>query len=80
MSSVSHKDLSANLLVHALDDPFMVPEVVPQSSELSDPIQMAFVPVGGPVGFVPESVLGKKRSWLSQITPNFLQIFGDGFW
>ena len=61
------------LLVHALDDPFMVPEVVPQASELSDLIQTAFVPVGGHVGFVSGSVPGKEWSWLSRIVPSFFE-------
>ena len=61
------------LLVHALDDPFMVPEVVPQASELSGLIQTAFVPVGGHVGFVSGSLPGKEWSWLSQIVPNFIE-------
>ena len=61
------------LLVHALDDPFMVPEVVPQASELSDLIQTAFVPVGGHVGFVSGSFPGKEWSWLSQIIPSFFE-------
>ena len=61
------------LLVHALDDPFMVPEVVPQASELSGLIQTAFVPVGGHVGFVSGSFPGKEWSWLSQIVPNFIE-------
>ena len=61
------------LLVHALDDPFMAPEVVPQASELSGLIQTAFVPVGGHVGFVSGSLPGKEWSWLSQIVPNFIE-------
>ena len=61
------------LLVHALDDPFMVPEVVPQASELSGLIQTAFVPVGGHVGFVSGSLPGREWSWLSQIVPNFIE-------
>ena len=61
------------LLVHAMDDPFMVPQVVPQASELSGLIQTAFVPVGGHVGFVSGSFPGKEWSWLSQIVPNFIE-------
>ena len=61
------------LLVHAMDDPFMVPQVVPQASELSGLIQTAFVPVGGHVGFVSGSLPGKEWSWLSQIVPNFIE-------
>lgn len=51
----------------------MVPEVVPQASELSDLIQTAFVPVGGHVGFVSGSFSGKEWSWLSQIVPSFFE-------
>ena len=61
------------LLVHALDDPFMVPEVVPQASDLSGLIQTAFVPLGGHVGFVSGSLPGKEWSWLSQIVPSFFE-------
>ena len=61
------------LLVHAQDDPFMVPEVVPQASELSGLIQTAFVPLGGHVGFVSGSLPGKEWSWLSQIVPSFFE-------
>ncbi len=61
------------LLVHALDDPFMVPEVVPQTSELSNLVQTAFVPVGGHVGFVSGIFPGNEWSWLSQIVPSFFK-------
>jgi predicted alpha/beta-fold hydrolase len=58
----------------------MVPEVVPQATELSDLIQTAFVPVGGHVGFVSGSFPGKEWSWLSQIVPSFFETsFDDGF-
>ena len=33
------------LLVHALDDSFMVPEITSQTSELSNLVQTAFVPI-----------------------------------
>ena len=61
------------LLVHALDDPFMVPEVVPQTSELSNLVQRAFVPLEGHVGFVSGIFPGNGWSWLSQIVPSFFK-------
>ena len=61
------------LLVHALDDPFMVPEVVPQTSELSNLVQTAFVPVGGHVDFVSGIFPGNEWSWHSQIVLSFFK-------
>ena len=40
------------LIVNALDDPFMTPEVIPDESQLSDQVTLEVSDSGGHVGFV----------------------------
>lgn len=61
------------LLVHALDDPFMSPRVVPETSELSPQIDFELYPHGGHVGFVYGSSPWRARYWLEERIPLFLQ-------
>ncbi|MCW8442899.1 hydrolase [Fluoribacter gormanii] len=56
------------LIIHALDDPFMTPDVVPTVDELSPDILLELSQHGGHVGFIAE----KKQLWLEQRIPNFL--------
>ena len=40
------------LIIHALDDPFMTPEILPNSDEVSEFVTLDISPCGGHVGFV----------------------------
>ena len=59
------------LLIHALDDPFMVPDVVPSPQQMSQAIQPEISSRGGHVGFVTGSA-ARPRYWLEQRIPAFL--------
>ncbi len=56
------------LIIHALDDPFMTPDILPTAGELSSDILLELSQHGGHVGFIGE----KKQYWLEQRIPNFL--------
>lgn len=56
------------LIIHALDDPFMTPEILPTAHELSADILLELSPHGGHVGFIAD----KKHFWLEQRISNFL--------
>ncbi|KTD74191.1 hydrolase [Legionella tucsonensis] len=59
------------LIIHALDDPFMTPEILPTTGELSSDILLELSTHGGHVGFI----ANKKHYWLEQRIPNFLMDF-----
>ena len=40
------------LIINALDDPFMTPEVIPEAEKLSESVQMEIAEHGGHVGFI----------------------------
>ncbi len=61
------------LIIHALDDPFMTPNVIPRADELSDAITLEVSPKGGHVGFITGSIPGKPVYWLDQRIPEFLK-------
>lgn len=56
------------LILHALDDPFMTPDAVPETHELGPGVRLELSPRGGHVGFVE----GWGRYWLEQRIPAFL--------
>ncbi|MEA1919237.1 MAG: hydrolase [Campylobacterota bacterium] len=60
------------LIIHALDDPFMTPEVLPKDDEISDNIQLEISPHGGHVGFIGGSFL-KPHYWLETRISHFLK-------
>lgn len=60
------------LIIHALDDPFMRPGVVPQTSDLSPHIRLELSSRGGHVGFVAGVVPGRARYWLDNRIPDYL--------
>ncbi len=53
------------LILHALDDPFMTPEILPQADELSPQIELEISTHGGHVGFVSGTIL-KPKYWLEE--------------
>jgi len=67
------------LIVHALDDPFMTPAVLPQEDELSTTIELSISKHGGHVGFV-EGTLLTPNYWLEEYIVNYfvkqLKLFG----
>lgn len=60
------------LIVHALDDPFMRPDIVPKESELSPQITLELTERGGHVGFIAAGAFGKPTIWLEQRLTDFL--------
>ncbi|MDI9817938.1 MULTISPECIES: hydrolase [unclassified Legionella] len=61
------------LIIHALDDPFMTPEIIPEAEELSDSITLELSKAGGHVGFISGNFPGKPVYWLEQRIPEFLE-------
>jgi predicted alpha/beta-fold hydrolase len=60
------------LILHASDDPFMLPSAVPTEDELSDSVILELSSSGGHVGFVSGSVPWRSVYWLEQRIPAFL--------
>jgi uncharacterized protein len=65
------------LLIQALDDPFMTPEVLPGLDEISPFVQLEFTKHGGHVGFITGRVPFKPQYWLEQRIPEFLLEYTD---
>ena len=66
------------LVVHALDDPFMYPDVVPGPQELSAAVHLQVSARGGHVGFVEGGWPLRPRYWLERAVPEFLAIHLGG--
>ncbi|MFC1588903.1 hydrolase [Pseudomonadota bacterium] len=62
------------LMIHALDDPFMQRDSLPDDSELSDSIELELSQHGGHIGFVSGS-LARPVFWLQQRVPEYLLEF-----
>lgn len=60
------------LIIHALDDPFMTPEVVPCAEELSEEVTLEISPKGGHVGFITGPIPGFAQYWLDDRIPTYL--------
>jgi predicted alpha/beta-fold hydrolase len=60
------------LILHALDDPFMTPDVVPRAEELSKAIILEVSAKGGHVGFITGRIPGMAHYWLDERIPEFL--------
>ncbi len=73
--SSSQQYLSAisteTLLIHALDDPFMTPKVIPDKSQLSRQITFDLQATGGHLGFVSGHIF-KPSYWLDERIVDFL--------
>ncbi len=61
------------LILHAADDPFMTPAVVPTPSELSARVELELYPRGGHVGFIAGHWPWHPRYWLEQRIPAYLE-------
>ena len=69
------KDIQTpTLIVHAEDDPFMTPEVLPKKEELSKYITLEVSKKGGHVGFVGGSFF-KPEYWLEKRIAAFIKLF-----
>ncbi len=65
------KDIKTDtLIIHAHDDPFMTPEILPKESELSTSVKLELYPNGGHVGFVGGSLF-KPNYWLEERIVNY---------
>ncbi len=64
------------LIIHAEDDPFMVPDVIPNPEHLSPSITYQLSKYGGHVGFVTGS-LTHPVMWLEQRIPQWLSTWLD---
>ena len=66
------KDIkTSTLIIHALDDPFMTPEILPKGDEISKFVILEVSQHGGHVGFV-EGVFRNLNYWLDSKISNFL--------
>lgn len=61
------------LIIQALDDPFMTPNVIPNADELSPFVTLELTQNGGHVGFVTGKNPFKPDYWLEKRIPEFLQ-------
>lgn len=67
------------LVIHARDDPFMTPEVVPSEDQISDQVRFELSEHGGHVGFVSAGRYGEPVYWLEQRIPAYLDSALAGF-
>jgi uncharacterized protein len=63
------------LLIHAHDDPFMTPDVVPEPHELAPSVALEAYPHGGHVGFVGGRWPWRARYYLEERVPEFLRTY-----
>lgn len=61
------------LIIHALDDPFMSPQVVPAPDALPEQVRLELSDRGGHVGFVCGGTPLRPRYWLDTRIPQFLE-------
>jgi predicted alpha/beta-fold hydrolase len=61
------------LILHARDDPFMVPEVIPQDEELGPGVQLELTEGGGHVGFIEGGTPWHPRYWLERRIVDYLR-------
>lgn len=60
------------LIIHALDDPFMTRDILPEQGHLPPAVQLCLTRRGGHVGFVQGSPW-KPVYWLEQVIPAYLK-------
>lgn len=62
----------STLVVHALDDPFMTTDIVPDAVTLSPYVILEVAHNGGHVGFVSAGAMGKPYCWLERRLAEYL--------
>lgn len=67
------------LVIHAEDDPFMAPDIIPDDSELSSAVRLELSRHGGHVGFISAGRFGLPVYWLEQRIPAWLRERLPGF-
>jgi uncharacterized protein len=60
------------LVIHAKDDPFMVPDIIPDEGQLSPQVTLELCDFGGHVGFVTAGRRLKPEYWLERRIPDYL--------
>lgn len=60
------------LIIHAKNDPFMIPEVIPEQHELPQNVTLELANCGGHVGFISGNLPGKANYWLEQRIPHHI--------
>lgn len=60
------------LILHAADDPFMVPDILPTADELAEGVTLELSERGGHVGFVAGGPGGRPVYWLEERIPAWL--------
>ena len=68
------KIATPTLLLHAKDDPFMSPDVIPTQDQVSKSVELEIYKHGGHVGFIDGSLI-KVHYWLEQRICNYLLNF-----
>jgi uncharacterized protein len=63
------------LILQAEDDPFMTPDVIPKTQELSSAVRLEVCGKGGHVGFIAGNLPGLAQYWLDYRIPLFLKDF-----
>lgn len=73
------KDITTDtLIIHACDDPFMTPEILPKERELSSYVELELYPNGGHVGFVAGNIF-KPNYWLEERIVNYFSYNASKF-
>jgi predicted alpha/beta-fold hydrolase len=67
------------LIIHAKDDPFMAPDIIPSSGALAASIRFEVSAHGGHVGFVAAGHYGEPLYWLESRIPAYLCAHLPGF-
>ncbi len=67
------------LVIHAEDDPFMAPDIIPTADALSPSVRLEVSRHGGHVGFISAGRYGEPVYWLEQRIPAWLRERLPGF-
>lgn len=70
---------TSTLVIHARDDPFMTPDIVPSEQHIPNSVRFELSEHGGHVGFVSAGRYGEPVYWLEQRIPEYLASALPGF-